>query len=542
MILSALISLGFAFSAQASTKRYLVTFKSENTFHEVSQSFKSGMVALSGSQTAQSLNQAALKVDLLDKVKMVVIEADSLGLQALENTSSIARIEEEQFFPAPTPIGTFSLKAPHSFSAPTQMEQPWGIGAVKADVAWSVTRGEGVKVAVIDTGLDQSHPALSGRFIKGASFMGGAQDDFKDEVGHGTHVAGTVLADGLNGGLVGVAPEATLYSAKVCGALGCSTVAIAQAVDWAVAEGVDVINMSLGGPFMTFGEKKAYDAAEAAGVMIVAASGNNGTGRVSYPAAYTTTLAVGALNPDLTKAPFSDWGPELDVVAPGVEVLSAVPMGSGRTSEVEVDFGSGLEVLKSTSFQGSASVKVNGMEMVFAGLGKAEDFNGLDLQGKVALISRGEITFADKAQNAVRAGADGIVIFNNEPGLLQGSLTSDGSELPIPVVMIEKEAGERARDLVKSGSSVTTSMGIVPSDYASFQGTSMASPHVAGVAALIKAANPNLTPAQIRTLLKESAVAITPNDNNEVGSGLVNAQEAVRRAQEMSFLGRVVGL
>src|SRR5690606_35924518 len=141
--------------------------------------------------------------------------------------------------------------------------------------------------------------------------------------------------------------------------------------------------------------------------------------------------------------------------------------------EVEIDFGSGPEALKSTSFQGSAVVKVNAKELVFVGLGKTEDFQGKDLRGKVALIARGEILFADKAKNAIQAGAEGAVIFNNAPGLLQGALTDDGSELPIPVVMIEQGPGERARDLVTKGDAIETSMGVVPSDYASFQGTSM---------------------------------------------------------------------
>lgn len=540
MILSLLVGLGWTLSAHAASKRYLVTFKSDSTFKEVAQSFKGGN--LLKSQAAMALSKASLNVQVLEKVKMVVVEADSKGIAQLESTSAIAYIEEEQFFPAPAPIGTFSQQPPHSIAAVSQMERPWGIDAVKAPAAWNVTRGKGVKVAVIDTGIDEAHPAVASRFISAANFVGGSQSDYKDEVGHGTHVAGTVLADGVSGGLVGVAPEASLYAAKVCGSLGCSTVAIASGVNWAVEQGADVINMSLGGPFMTYGERAAYDAAEAAGVIIVAASGNSGTPKVSFPAAYTTTFAVGALNPDLTKADFSQWGPELDIVAPGVDVMSAVPRGSGRASEVEVDFGSGMESLKSTSFQGAAATTLENGSFVYAGLGKSTDFQGLDLEGKVALISRGEITFADKAKNAIDAGATGIVIFNNEPGLIQGALTQDGSELAIPVVMIEQTAGERARDLLATGAAITTNMGIVPSDYASFQGTSMASPHVAGVAALVKGANPMLTPAQIRSILKESAVSLSPNDQNQLGSGLVNAEEAVRRAQEMSVIGRVVGL
>src|SRR5690606_15526684 len=114
----------------------------------------------------------------------------------LENTSGIARIEEEQFFPAPKPIGTFSHHAPQSFRALTSMDTPWGIDAVQAPAAWNVTRGNGIKVVVIDTGIDDTHPAIASRFVKGVNYMGGSLSDYSDEVGHGTHVAGTIVADG----------------------------------------------------------------------------------------------------------------------------------------------------------------------------------------------------------------------------------------------------------------------------------------------------------------------------------------------------------
>jgi len=541
MILSLVAVLGWSLSAQAATKRYMVTFQDEGTFYEVAQSFKGGMNLFS-TGVAQAVSQAALDVEVLDQVGMLVVTADSRGIAQLENLSKVAHIEEEQFFPAPTPIGTFSNLAPTAISAlPTNIERPWGIDAVKAPAAWNVTEGDDILVVVIDTGLDETHPAIASRFVKGISFLDGASSDFSDAVGHGTHVAGTILADGENGGLIGVAPKAKLMAAKVCGSLGCSTVAIASAVNWSVEQGAQVVNMSLGGPFMTFGERKAYDAAEAAGTMIVAASGNDGKGKVSFPAAYTTTFAVGAVNPDLSKAGFSQWGPELDIVAPGVDVLSSVPLGSGRASTVNVDFGSGPEVLKSTSFQGSAVTTVDGLNLVYAGLGKPEDFDGLDLRGKVALISRGEIRFSEKAQNAIRAGAEAIMIFNNEPGLIQGALTEDGSELAIPVVMVEQVPGNKMKELLAQGNELSTSMGVVPADYASFQGTSMATPHVAGVAALVRGANPSLTPAQVRAILKETATSMTPNEENQLGSGLVNADLAVQAARDASFLGRVAG-
>lgn len=539
-ILSAVVALGFSLSVQAETKRYTVTFKNSQTFNQVAQAYKSGAstMAFMTSPMAQTVASVASNVKVLEHVEVLVIDADSKALQALESNSQIAHIEEEVFHPAPPRVSTFRSSVPFALSPQAAIERPWGIDSVKAPAAWATTKGEGVTVAVIDTGLDSSHPSLNSRVIDVANFIGGDPKDVTDLVGHGTHVAGTVLADGLNDGLVGVAPEAGLYAARVCGTNGCSSVAIAEGVNWAVGVGADIINMSLGGGFMTFAEKAAYDKAEQMGVTIVAASGNDSVRRVSFPAAYTSILAVGATNAMNQKADFSNWGPELDIVAPGVDVYSAVPVGSGRMAEVELNFGSGHELVKSTSFQGSPARKVSDLPLVFAGLGKPEDFQGQNLTGKVALIQRGEITFALKVKHAIQAGAEGVVIFNNEAGLLQGGLTEDGSEVSVPVVMIEQTSGLKAKDTITQGSDVVTSMGVVPADYAPFQGTSMASPHVAGVAALVKAANPSLTPAQIRAILMQSATALFPNDTNEFGSGLVNAEAAVGQAR----MGLVQGL
>jgi subtilisin family serine protease len=173
---------------------------------------------------------------------------------------------------------------------------------------------------------------------------------------------------------------------------------------------------------------------------------------------------------------------------------------------------------------------------VFAGLGQPQDFAGINVSGKFALISRGTITFGDKVKNALAAGAVGVIIYNNAPGLMQGTLTEDGSEAAIPAAMIEQSIGEMAKQMLAQGQSVRFSMSIDATDYASFQGTSMATPHVAGVAALVRAANPSLTPDQVRQVLKSTATPLGPNANNEYGSGLVNAREAVAKA----FVGALV--
>jgi len=187
--------------------------------------------------------------------------------------------------------------------------------------------------------------------------------------------------------------------------------------------------------------------------------------------------------------------------------------------------------VNSNTFEGAAEVPqpVRNV-LVYAGLGKPEEFAAIDVRGKFALIQRGDIKFIEKVQNAMAAGAAGALIYNNEPGLVRGALTQDGSRLPVPVFGIEQAAGEAIRQSLTSGQVVQAQVAVVATDYASFDGTSMATPHVAGVAALVKAAGPNLTPLQVKEILRRTAVPLQPNQNNELGAGLVNAEAAVRAA------------
>lgn len=533
--------LGLSLSAHATVKRYVVSFKNPQTFMAFTAQMNSALVTAPRLATsAQLFNSNASVTQALQHVQMLVVETeDAQAIASLSEHPAVALVEQEIFHPLPQPLATRSA-TPHGLaSVAARMEMPWGIPAVKAPQAWNRSKGESARVMVLDTGLDQEHEALKSRFEQGKDFTGSG--GITDTVGHGTHVAGTIAAAGPNYGLVGVAPQAKILSGKVCSDFGCSSIAILNGLNWAIEQKVDVVNMSLGGAFISESEAQAYRRAEAAGVFIAAASGNDGKNKVSFPAAVETITAVGALAPDLTKAEFSQWGPELDVMAPGVETVSSVPRGTGRGATVQIDLnGSGLSEIRSMPFVGSPLR--NGMEnaLVYAGLGKPEDFNTADVRGKFALIGRGEIAFKDKVKNAIARGAAGVMIFNNVPGLLQGAASEDGSEVAIPVAMIEKSVGEAARDVLSKGQAVRASIAVVPTDYASFQGTSMATPHVAGVAALVRAANKSLTPAQVREVLRVTATPLGPNSNNEYGSGLVNAEAAVARAQSMATGGSLI--
>lgn len=517
------------------SKRYLVKFKSDQTFQNVVKNVAQARRSnVAGGVKLFSANAAV--TESFNNLGMIVVEtSDAQAIASLRKHPAIAVVEEEIFHPAPKPVATFgrSVMNVRPMSRKS-LETPWGITAVKAPGAWNTTRGAGARVLVLDTGLDINHEAVLSRFEKGRNFTGGSATDLTDAVGHGTHVSGTVLADGADGGLIGVAPEARLLMGKVCGLRGCSSVAIAGGLNWAVQERVDVVNMSLGGMFMSEMEAQALIAAESAGVFVAAASGNDGKPYVSFPAAAATPLAVGAVDSTLVKADFSQWGPELDVVAPGVDTVSSVPVGTGREAVTGMELeNKGMSAVASLPMQGSPISSNLESEAVFAGLGKAEDFALINVAGKIALISRGEITFADKVKNAIQGGAVGVIIFNNEAGLLSGSLSEDGTEVAVPVVMIEQSTGESAKAILVAGGPVRASISVNPTDYASLQGTSMATPHVAGVAALVRASNPQLTPAQVRDVLKRTATALGPNTANEYGSGLVNAEAAVAEAVAM---------
>jgi subtilisin family serine protease len=536
--IAVLCALAVSFAAHADTKRYLVQFKNSATFDQVANHVIQNQRTAPGVMAPLHLMGANATVgQALTHVKLLVISSDdAAAIASLRNHPEVKMVEEEIIHPAPTPIATWSqdeiLRKKSGTSAGKDIARPWGIDAVKAPGAWTTTQGQGVRVMVLDTGADYQHPAIAANFEKGQNFSEeGDATDITDTVGHGTHVSGTILATGANKGLVGVAPQAKLLMGKVCTEQGCSSISIANGLDWAVEEKVAVVNMSLGGSFLSQAEAQALDQVEAAGVAVVAASGNDGTSQVGYPAGYKSVTAVGAVDENLQRATFSQYGPQLAVVAPGVDTFSSVPRGTGRAATVAMDLdGKGSNEIKSLPFTGSPVASVDNNEIVDCGLGKPEDFTNVSVSGKIALIARGDIAFGDKVKNAVAAGAVGAIIYNNVDGMLQGTLSSDGSEAAIPAAAIEQSVGLAAKAALANGMAIKASLDVIRTDYAIFEGTSMATPHVTGVVALIRGANPNLTPAQVRDILTSSSTALGPNDQNQYGHGIVNAEAAVAKA------------
>lgn len=533
-------------TAQASSRRVLVMLKDKQAFNVAHQDIEQ-MKAMQSHDIHFQLpknsiaNVKAILTDSLAQLNtMVMIVKDDQELAKLQANPQVLLVEKEMFHPTPKPFnGSIShLIRPTSFEMNSMpgLKTPWGIKAVNAIQAWPTANyGQGARIAVLDTGLDKNHPSIRANFEKGKNFVtetGAAEDDIKDTVGHGTHCSGTIAGVADSTGFTGVAPRAKLLSGKVCGEEGCSNVSIAQGINWAVQEKVDVISMSLGGNMSTPSERMAIRSALNNGITVVAATGNDGVDSVSYPAALPGVIAVGAVDSQLKKADFSQYGPEVAVVAPGVDVVSSVPQGAGRESQVKISVNGQTTVVKSTTFEGAKEM-IDPQEniLVDAGLGKPEDFAKVNVLGKFALVKRGDIKFVEKIENALNAGAAAVLIYNNQPGLLQGALTEDGSTLDIGVFMIEQTVGEQLIQNMTEGKNTKATLATIVTDYSSFDGTSMATPHVAGVAALIKATNKSLKPAQVKEILQTTATPLGPNEKNQYGAGIVNAEKAVELAK-----------
>ena len=204
--------------------------------------------------------------------------------------------------------------------------QQWNLKAINMEKAWETSRGKGVVVAVLDTGIAfENHddfavvPDLEGQKFAGGWDFVNDDEHANDDHGHGTHVAGTIAqATDNEEGVAGVAFESTLMAVKVLDHFGSGNTAdIADAIHWAADHGAKVINMSLGGGGRSDVMEQAVAYARAKGVVVVCAAGNGGRGVVEYPAAYPDSFAVAAVGPTGAKAPYSSWGKELDIAAPG---------------------------------------------------------------------------------------------------------------------------------------------------------------------------------------------------------------------------------
>ncbi|HEY0857348.1 MAG TPA: S8 family serine peptidase [Albitalea sp.] len=480
-------------AAQPSSDRYIVKYKSD---------------AAAGVARAAIASAGRVVLDL-SRQDAVAAHLSASAVAALRRNPNVEYVEHD------VPRYALALATP-STGNPYAAGQlvPYGIKLVQADQLPD-TAASSRKVCIIDSGYERAHEDLSQNVVDGTNDVGTGLWS-TDENGHGTHVAGTVAAVNNSLGVVGVAPnkQLKLHIVKVFGADGWAySSTLTHAVNTCAGVGANVISMSLGGSQQSRTEKTAFDKHYAAGILSIAAAGNDGNTRVSYPAGYASVMSVAALDENKAWASFSQYNKSVEIAAPGVSVLSTVPMGTGRDASLSV----GSTSYAAAAMDGSPLGNTSGA-LLDCGAGTAACAGA---QGKVCLIQRGTNTFAEKVLNCQAGGGVAAVIYNNVAGMLYGTMGETVTAIPSLGVSDTDGAA------LKAQAGATASAGVTASHYAYFDGTSMATPHVSAVAALVWSHHPNCTAANIRNALNATAMDLgAKGRDTKFGYGLVQALAA----------------
>lgn len=455
----------------------------------------------------------------LGHIDAVAVEVPTSELAKLRKNPNVAYVEED-VVRYPLAATTPSTGTPYA----TGQLVPYGIKMVQADQLSDATAGSR-KLCIIDSGYDRGHEDLSAGTNVTGEYDSGTGWWYTDENHHGTHVAGTIAAlNNAGTGVVGVNPNATLklHIVKVFNAAGWAySSTLAAAANKCAAAGANVISMSLGGARSNATEKRAFDSLAAKGILSIAAAGNDGTTALSYPAGYASVVSVGALDETKTWASFSQYNSKVELSAPGVNVLSTVPRGAGSASALTV----GATTYAPGGMDGSPKSTASAPLADF-GLGSTAVAGSM--AGKVCLIQRGTVDFATKVSNCQASGGVGAVVYNNVAGGFGGTLGTTVTTIP------SVTASDTEGAAMKAQLGQTATVAVTATNYAYYDGTSMATPHVSAVAALVWANNLGCTAAQLRTSLNLSAQDLgTAGRDTKYGYGLVQAKAADTRIKTL---------
>ena len=481
--------------------------------------FKPGAGA--GARAAVGRAGGRVVVDL-GAVNALSIEVPAAALNGLRRSPAVEFIEDDPVRHAFRPPGSQPSKVPQAGTGSQQV--PYGIGMVEADRI-SDALATNRKLCIIDSGIDRLHEDLAGLTLDGTNLTRSGEWH-TDENSHGTHVAGTVAAVNNAIGVVGVMPNRTisLYIAKVFDAEGsASSSVIARAMLACRDAQANVVSMSLGGAAASKVEERAADELAKSNILVIAAAGNDGNDTVSFPAGFASVVSVAAIDAKKRVASFSQFNSDVELAGPGVEVLSTVP----KFSQVAASLTVGGTSYTAQPMEGSPKVSASG---ALADFGLGTTVAAGSMSGKICLIQRGEITFAEKVVNCQSSGGLGAIIYNNTTGDVDGTLGT--TVTAIPSVGTSQANGEKM--LAQVGQATVMDVFVTPDLYAFFDGTSMATPHVSAVAALVWSYFPHCTASQIRSSLNKSAQDLGARGRDvHYGFGLVQARAAHTRIGTM---------
>ena len=335
-VATALMSLWFAADAQGQATQKVDEDASGADYvaGELLVTYESGLSSeaaetlpeKAGGRVSQSLTEVDTQV-----VTFPEIEGEASGEtreQSLERKKKALEAD-----PAVASVDYNYLRQAFFIPDDPRFDNQYGLAKIKAPAAWNTTQGNRkVRIAIVDTGIDNNHPDLGSKIVAQRSFVGATTSPSgQDNAGHGTAVAGVAAAVTDNGrGVAGTCPNCSLMAAKISNSTDAIAVADEiQGINWATNNGADVINLSLGGPGAIEAEERAVNRAWNNGIVVVAAAGNAGTQEPNYPAAYRRSISVVATDRRDRKAGFSSFGRTVDVSAPGVNITTTDIVGPG---------------------------------------------------------------------------------------------------------------------------------------------------------------------------------------------------------------------